>query len=208
MSLTTSLIAIKGNHIEKSTAIFGYFKLIDAKKDTVFSSWQQVVEVLEDELDNPSDHFQRRVIWFDNGWTIIEDLSLLLSSDNVAIENISRDFNSPVFSLITQGTSGSYGFSYFDNDTKRMFLLVDGEIMENEGRPLDVESAFNINKRAFFDDIHGVAKAFGINWPTKESLNKFTVKYLENSPELNREIDDFLKNQPAQGRVKPWWKFW
>ena len=82
---------------------------------------------------------------------------------------------------------------------------------DNFGTPVSQEADFNINENAFYDDIHGVAKKFGIDWANAENLKNFIVKHLDNSEELNSEIEQTIKNNARSDnnkQLKPWWKFW
>jgi hypothetical protein len=211
MSLTTGLIAIKGQHSDKFPEIFSFFKLVDTHNDKTLTNWNEAIQVIDEEYINQNDNSQRRVIWFDNGWTIIEDLSLILCTNEESLTKISQHFSTPVFSLATQGTSGCYGFWYFDKQKLRSFFYNDGEVTDNYGTPLSQEANFNINENAFYDDIHGVAKQFGIDLTNAENLKYFIVKQLDNSEELNNEIEEATKNYNQidnNSKPKPWWKFW
>jgi hypothetical protein len=210
MSLTTGLIAIKGQHSDKFADIFNFFKLVDTNNDKTLTDWNKAIQVIDDEYINPDDNSQRRVVWFDNGWTIIEDLSLILCTDEESLTKISQYFSTPVFSLATQGTSSCYGFWYFDKQKLRSFFNNNSEVTDNFGTPLEQEANFNINENAFYDDIHGVAKQFGIDFTNAENLNSFIVKQLDNSEELNNEIERSTKNYNRTDnntKSKPWWKF-
>ena len=212
MSLTTGLIAIRGQWTDKLPEIFDFWGLVDTQKDQVLNAWSDAEKIINEEYLNSNDYTQKRVVWFDNNWTIIEDLSLFLSSDEEVLTQISQTFSTPVLSLQTQGTSSCYSFAYFDIELKRSFAVCDGEISEDFGIPLTQEKKFNINEKAFYDDIHGVAKQFGIDWDNSKNIDKFVVKTLENGEELNSEIEQIkirtdgqLENQNI---TKPWWKFW
>lgn len=74
MSLTTGLIAIKGEHSDRFAEIFNFFKLVDTNNDKTLTSWDDAIQIIDDEYINRNDSPQRRIVWFDNGWTIIEDL--------------------------------------------------------------------------------------------------------------------------------------
>lgn len=211
MSLTTGLIAIKGHYPDKFAEIFNFFKLVDTNNDKTLNNWNEAIQVIDDEYMNPNDNSQRRVVWFDNGWTIIEDLSLILCTDEETLTKISQHFSTPIFSLATQGTSGCYGFWYFDKQKLRSFFYNNGQVTDNFGSPLSQEANFNINENAFYDDIHGVAKQFGIDLTNAENLKSFIVKQLDNSEELNNEIEEANKNYHQvdnNAKSKPWWKFW
>ena len=211
MSLSTGLIAIKGQRSDKFAEIFNFFKLVDTNNDKTLTNWNEAIQVIDDEYMNPVDNSQRRIVWFDNGWTLIEDLSLILCTDEESLTKISQQFSTQVFSLATQGTSGCYGFWYFDKQKLRSFFNNNGEVTDNFGTPLSQEANFNINENTFYDDIHGVAKQFGIHLANAENLNSFIVKQLDNSEELNNEIAQATKNHiqiDNKAKSKPWWKFW
>lgn len=180
MSLSSGLVAIKGQHSDKLSEIFSVFKLVDTGNDMILNNWQEAIDLIDEEYINSNDNSQRRVVWFDNGWTIIEDLSLILCTDEDSLAKISQHFLTPVFSLATQGTSGCYGFWYFDNQKLRSFFNNNGEVTDNFGIPLSQEANLNINENAFYDDIHGVAKQFGIDLTNAANLNSFIVKQLDN----------------------------
>jgi hypothetical protein len=211
MSLSTGLLAIKGDHSDKLSEIFSFFKLVDTASDKNLTNWNEVIALIDEEYINPDDNSQRRVIWFDNGWTIIEDFSLILCTDEEALTKISQHFSTPIFSLVTQGTSNSFAFWYFDKQKLRSFFNSNGEVTDNFGTKLPQEANFNIDENAFYDDIHGVAKEFGIDWTNAANLKNFIVKRLDNSEELNREIDQAIKNNAQSDnnkQAKSWWKFW
>lgn len=211
MSLTTGLIAIKGQYSDKLPEIFNLFKLVDTNADKILNNWNAANELIDDEYMSRDGNLQRRVAWLDNGWTIIEDFSLILCTDEESLTKISQHFSTPVFSLATQGTSGCYGFWYFDKEKLRSFFNNNGEVTDNFGTPLEQEADLNINENASYGDIHGVAKKFGIDFTNAENLDGFIVKQLDNSEELNNEIEKATKSyNPVDNstKSKPWWKFW
>ena len=194
MSLSTGLFAIKGQHTDRLSEVFGFFKLVDTGEGKVLNNWDEVAVLIDEEYMNRDDNSQRRVVWFDNGWTIIEDLSLMLCTDEENLAKIANYFSAPVFYLATQGASNCYAFWYFDKQKIRAFFKNEGEVIENFGSPLSQEKGFSVNENAFYDDIHGIAKRFGIDWANVESLNFFIVKLLENSEEINNDIEQMFKN--------------
>ena len=90
MSLSTGLLAIKGQHSDKLSEIFSFFKLVDTGSDKTLNNWDEAIALIDDEYMNRDDNSQRRVVWFDNGWTIIEDLSLILCTDEEGLTEISH----------------------------------------------------------------------------------------------------------------------
>lgn len=208
--MTTGLIAIKGRHVDRLAEIFNFFSLVDTNNDTILTNWDQVSQVIDQEFKSQDDRSQRRVVWIDNGWTIIEDFSLILCTDEPAMETISRHLSTPVFSLATQGTSGSYAFWYFDKQKLRSFWIDNGKVTDNFGTPLPQEANFSFDEDAFYDDIHGLAKKLGIDIENTSHLGHFVIKQLDNSEELDQEIKLAAENYQAGNNTKskPWWKFW
>ena len=90
MSLSTGLIAIKGQRSDKFAEIFNFFKLVDTNNDRTLTNWNEAIQVIDDEYMNPVDNSQRRIVWFDNGWTLIEDLSLILCTDEESLTKTSQ----------------------------------------------------------------------------------------------------------------------
>lgn len=211
MSMTTGLIAIKGRHVDKLAEIFNFFSLVDTGNDSILTNWDQVSQLIDEEYRNRDDHSQRRIVWIDNGWTIIEDYSFILCTDEAGMEAISRHLSTPVFSLVTQGTSGNYAFWYFDKQKLRSFWIDNSKVTDNYGTPLPQEASFNFDEDAFYDDIHGLAKKLGIDIENTSHLDHFVVKQLNNSEELDQEIKLAVENYEQPGnstKSKPWWKFW
>lgn len=211
MSQTTGLFAIRGNHLNALSGIFAAFQLVDTGKDKLLTRWADAEKTINNEYQDPQDHIQYRVVWFDNGWTIIEDLSLILCTDEAALEALSEELDTQIFSLITQGTSACYGFWYFDKTKQRSFFSENGHVTDNSEMPLSQEKKFSINEDVTYNDIHGLAKELGIDWEGASRIQHFVVKELVNSDELNEQIDQFKKNNqqaPEKSTGKPWWKIW
>lgn len=210
MSMTTGLIAIKGDQTDRLASIFDFFNLTDTGKNEILTDWETVENIIEEEYMNPGDDVQRRIVWVDNGWTIIEDYSFLLCMDEEALTNVSRTLQTPVFSLQTVGTSGCYGFHYFQGEKLRSFFNEDGKVADNFGKPLAEEAGYNFDVNAFYDDIHGLARNLGINLDNASHVGRYIIKHLA----YNEAIDllapiSLQQQQPDKTAVrKPWWKIW
>jgi hypothetical protein len=209
MSLTVGCIAIKGQHLEKLSELFSFFRLIDTNQDEIIDNWNLATDIIENESTNLNNFSQRKVAWYDNEWTIIEDYSFILCFDEDSLCKISKEFSTPVFSFITQGTSHSFGFWYFDQEKKRSFYLDGNNVSDNFGTPLLQEANFNINENCFYDDVIGIAKKLGIDWENAQYIKHFVVKTFGYNDELKKEMENFVQQQPDYKTIsKPWWKFW
>ena len=214
MSLTTGLIAVKGQYLDAIQDIVSAFRFVDNQNGEVVKNWNEVVNIITDlHRHSMGDYKETHVFWYHNGWTIMEDMSLILCADDEALEAISQRLNTPVFSLLTQGTSGCFGFWYFDKKKIRHFYIEDGTVIENYGKALAGEVKYNINENAFYDDVLGVARELGIDWAAAEKHDHFIVKELDLEPsyieELRPLVEKHLQEQAERARLKkPWWKLW
>jgi hypothetical protein len=209
MGWTMGLIAIKGQHLNNLATIFRSFQLVDTGQDVILNNWTAADALMLEENFNTADrdeYVERRVVWYRNGWTIIEDLSLVLCTNEEAFEKISRQLNTPVFAMLEQSTSGSYAFWYFDQQKIRSYFYSDGDVSENYGEPLPQEAGAN-------DEVLLIAKAFGIDWRDAEHHDHFIVKILEPDANYRAELEAIGQQQQQelaarQAAKKPWWKFW
>jgi len=211
MNLHSGFIAIKNGKAEDLSRIFSKFKLIDTKKDSLVFSFKEVSQIIEKEIQFSNDFIQKRIIWFENDWLIIEDLSLILCTDKKAINNISLELNTEVFSITTQGTSDTFIFSHVENNSIRNFMYSAGEIIEDSGKKIKEENEIPLDEDISYETIHSLSKQFGVNWENKNNVTEFIVKTLENSPELNEEINQVVQKMTSKNEknaTKPWWKFW
>lgn len=213
MGWTIGLIAIKGQHLNNLSAIFNSLRLVDTGQDAVLNNWTVADALMLEENFNIPDkdkYAERRVVWYQNGWTIIEDLSMIHCTNEEAMGDVSRRLNTPVFALLEQSTSDSYAFWYFDKQKVRSFFYSDGTVENDYGNPLPQEAGFNINEQTDYNDVQGVAKAFGIDWEEAKHHDHFIVKTLEPDASYRTELEAIAQQQDesAQQTKKPWWKFW
>lgn len=66
-------LVIKGNHLERATEIFECIRFSDNNQDIVFDDYEKCSAVLDKWWDYYENGVTIRGIWFDNGWTIIND---------------------------------------------------------------------------------------------------------------------------------------
>lgn len=92
-----------------------------------------------------------------NGWTVICDpmffvcldaletggipLQTGLWSDSLDAILREKSANGGVFGFVTEGASGTHGFTWYDKcDLRRAYLYQDGQVLLDEGKPLLAES--------------------------------------------------------------------
>nr|WP_294944968.1 hypothetical protein [uncultured Mucilaginibacter sp.] len=208
--MTNSIIAIKGNHLDKQVEIFEVFKYVDVKQDEQFDNLDDMYAYLFDNYLSFSDQdVALRGIWVANDWTIICDPEMVDVLDMAALLKLSDKFNSDVMSFLIQTTSGSFGFAKCGLSGQRNFLSIDGSVTNNSGLPLPEESGLNINEQIFADDVIGIAQKLGIDFE-KTSLQSCLAKKLSYNDELKRELASFKSTQKEVSgkKTSAWWKFW
>jgi hypothetical protein len=209
--MTNSIIAIKGNHLNKATSIFETFNYVDNKNDKQFDSWDKTARYLFDnyfELANKK--LSIRGIWFDNGWTIICDPEMVDSLDDKIMETLSQNFKSDVFSFLIQTTSGSFGFAKYAPNKQRHFFSTDGQVTDNEGPALVEESGLNFNEKIFIDDIAELAGKLGVDMDPEKTKTTFIVKELGYNEVMKEKLAQYSQKPKTTNSdtKKPWWKVW
>ena len=84
------------------------------------------------------------------------------------------ELNFEIYTFLIQETSGSYAFAQYNSAKKRSYISVNGQVIRNEGVPLDEEKGLNLNQSISGDDILKLANKLGIDIQGSESA--FVVK--------------------------------
>ncbi|MEM7162836.1 MAG: hypothetical protein AAF487_10410 [Bacteroidota bacterium] len=221
MGLSNSIIAIKGDHLDKTAQIFEIFGYVDRNNDKQYDNWEPTATYLfENYFDLAHQSIAIRGIWTNNGWTIICDPEMVDTIEDDKICQLSSDLDTPIITFMVQSTSGSYWFATYDKTKQRHFFAVDGQIAENIGDPLPEEKGLNINESIFIDDIINLANKFGVDFEVSDTQTTFTVKELGYSDQMQDELNQATQpTQPDKRETpsiqvdkeekakKPWWKF-
>ena len=208
--MTNSIIAIKGNHLDKVSSIFATFNYIDNKADKQFDSVDNAVAYLSDNYFSFADkNIAIRGIWECNGWTLIHDPEMVDAADDNVMESLAKNINSDIYSFLIQTTSGTFGFTKFNPSLTRQFLSSEGNIAQNDGEPIAEESGLNINGKIFIDDIIKLANKLGIDIEGKTPTTVI-VKELGYNEILKKQLEQFAQkpNQKLVDTQKPLWKIW
>jgi len=141
MGFSKAIIAIKGNYfakLEKVAEIFNYME-----DDNIINEFSQNAKL-------------------ENGWTILVDEEMVFVVEDDLLSDLSEELKTEVFTFTIQSTSATYGFSNFNEGKNRVFLVQDGEIIENMGDKMKVEMNLSIGETTSIDDILNIGKYFGI----------------------------------------------
>lgn len=145
MGFSKAIIAIKGNHLdhlEKASAILNYFDGVDD---------QEILEELSETAR------------YENDWTLLTDEEMVYVVEDDLIGELSQELAAAVYTFTVQTTSASYGFSYFEGDKNRVFLVQDGDIITDEGESLSIETGQEISEDTGEEDIVALASKLGIS---------------------------------------------
>lgn len=98
---------------------------------------------------------------FSNGlWTGILDREMVMTTDRENCERCAGQFDVQIFGCIAEGASGTYAFYKYAPKKIRALFVLEGEIIEDFGSPLEEESG--IAKDSLFeDDIFEITERMG-----------------------------------------------
>ncbi len=188
MGFSNSIIAINGEHLDRSEEIFTIFNYIDNKKDQTFYHWDQASEYLfTNYVEFANKEIALRGIWIDNGWTMICDPELVDPTEEEKLISLSRLLNTEVWTFLIQTSSASYSFAKFDHTKTRSFFVSKSKVVENTGSPLAQEKGFNINENFCVGEISSIGKNLGININPEGRLD-YVVKELAYDDELKIQL--------------------
>ena len=201
MGLSNSLIAIKGNHLENTTQIFGIFGYVDRHKNKKYDKWESTADYLfTNYFDLSNKNIAIRGIWIDNGWTIICDPEMVDTIEDEKISQLSKDLKTSVLTFMVQSNSRSFWFAKYDKVKQRHIFVVGGLVAENIGSPLPEEEGLNINENIFIDDVIKLANNFGVDFEVSNVRTTFTIKEFDYSEQLQDKSDQM--KQPSEFNKK------
>jgi hypothetical protein len=208
--VTNSILAIKGNHLDKQIDIFNTFRYNDLHLDNPFDNLSDMYAYLVDNYFSFSERdIALRGIWVDNNWTMICDPETVDFLNDAALVKISEILDSDVMTFLIQTTSSSFGFARYNRFRQRHFFSVAGNLTSNEGIPLPEETGLNINEQIFANDIISIAHKLGIDFE-KTAKQTCIAKQLGYSEELKKELELFnsARLKTPTKKTTPWWKLW
>jgi hypothetical protein len=210
INMTTGIIAIKGNHLDKSNEIFKQFRYIDLNNDKQFVSGDKALNYL---FDNYFEYSKKdialRGVTLYNNWTIVCDPEMVDLADEEKLLQLSKILSTDIFTFLIETVSGTFEFVKYNDSIKRQFCVSDTQIMVDEGEPLKEEIRLNINESIFIDDILKLAENIGIDIELKKCEN-ITVKELGFDEELKKVLSQNKSTTSVDKNLdqKPWWKIW
>jgi len=86
MSMTSGLIAIKGKHLDKLPEILAFYQMIDMEENQSVDDWDEALAIVTDlQAPAPGNTSEKHIVWSDKGWTLIEDMTLIMCANEEAL---------------------------------------------------------------------------------------------------------------------------
>jgi hypothetical protein len=202
MAMHVSILLIEGNHMSRLTELFEEFEVTDTGNDRLCSGYDEATRTLDSVPSDP--YVERKAVCTCKGWTVVLDPNLWMMFHDACL-HISRELSSRIFGMICEGVSGTYGYILYESGKKvRDFLSVSGEIVEDHGIPLEIES--QIDKSEIFDnDVLGVMNHLGVSYEDYLNAKPYLVKEVrspELTPEEESEFEESTKKMGEKSDMK------
>lgn len=172
-----AMVSIEGEHCTAAPEIFD---LLDYKIVGEPIRVQKAAD-LDPHLQNvqPAPGQVKRIVYSDGEWTHIADFELILFSEPLLWKELSKRWNTRIVAWICEGTSGTYGFSLYENgELFRQVLSVDGKLSQIVGEPLPEEDGLEW-EHACEDDIFVLIEHFGVHYTYMEEDREYCVYLLD-----------------------------
>lgn len=168
-----ALVSIEGDHRAAAPEIFD---LLDYKIVGTPALVQHAKEL--DAHLNGDSGATKKIVYTDGEWTHIADFELILFSEPLLWKELSKRWNTRIVAWICEGTSGTYGFSLYENgELLRQILSVDGKLSQIVGEPLPEEDGLEW-EHACEDDIFVLIEHFGVHYTYMEEDREYCVYQL------------------------------
>ena len=201
-----AVLMARGDHRADLRGFFAPFNYTWTDRTEHVSTWRAALEGMAYPRPGLSRHLVHKAVCFASGWTVVLDPELLMFAEEAPCTALATRLGAPVFGAVCEGTSATYGFSYFNPDRQRSFLVSDSEVQEDVGTPLEAEAGI-ATAALFEDDVLLIMKRVGVDYLSFEGLRDFVVVELDES-HLGVAAPETLPATTAPTPLRPWWQFW
>jgi hypothetical protein len=192
---------VRANVIANMGSVFETFNYRPLRSEVV-NGWTRAMAALAyPRPDAAREHVHKAVVWH-SGWTVVLDPELVMATEEAACTALARKAGAPVFTMLCEGTSGSYAFSLYDPELKRAYFVVDGEVHDDRGVPIPEEKDLRM-EALFEDDVLLIMERLGVRYQSLETLDTFTIWTLDES-----HLAPAPSSEGTPVAKKPWWKPW
>ncbi|MFA6058505.1 MAG: hypothetical protein WC756_09915 [Taibaiella sp.] len=186
MDYNGSLIAIKGNDLQKANQLFKAFRYFDLKGDKIFSSAEEAIQYLKDNFSRmvEENDVVIRGLWADEHFTYFYDPEITDVTDEDALEDLAKKMNADIYVFIIQEASGTYEFARYTNIGQSRYFSLSGKDLFNDGSKLPEEEGINLNEKTKANDLLKLASNLNIDMEFKNISTPFLVKELGYNEDL------------------------
>ena len=208
MSLNTSLLMIKGDHLGQIEEIFRIFDYRSTGTVEHFEDWEDALEAAQDPRPGKSREIVHKPVFVHNGWTVILDLEGVLWVNEDGCANVSQMLGSSVFAMCCAGITCTYAYSLYDGKRIRAFWCdAEGGIIENPGDRLPEEDGLDLAEVGE-EEVLKIMARLGVDYFGFDDLQAVQVHELTYSSMLSDTpaTPGRQPPPPSQEGNKPWWK--
>jgi hypothetical protein len=180
MGYNGSIIAIKGNDLQKADQLFKAFRYFDLKGDKFFSSKEEALDYLKSNFISmvEENDVVIRGLWADHNYTYFYDPEITDTTDEDALEELAKKMNAEIYVFIIQEALGNYEFARYTNKGQSRYFSLSGKDLFNDGTKLPEEGGLNLNEKTGIGDLLKLASNLGIDIDFKNIYTPFLVKEL------------------------------
>jgi hypothetical protein len=207
MSYTMAMIAARAAPDAFKAAVLKAWSFAELGEPTEHADYGAFCEWL---AANDSEDVQAKGIYRDGEWSVLFDYSMLMSSDEPSLAELSRALGLVMVNN-TQGTAGFAEFRLYEAGALRRRILSDDGALTQTGAPLPEEAGLDLDD--FYMGSHeelsarvGVPSFWGVAQPPFSAFRVYGSKQPPDASVLARPAVDSA-TRAVQAR-RPWWKFW
>ena len=186
MDYNGSIIAIKGNDLQKADQLFKAFRYFDLKGDKTFPSKEEAIAYLKENFSRmvEENDVVIRGLWADQNFTYLYDPEITDATDEDALEDLAKRINADIYVFIIQEASDTYEFARYTNKGQSRYFSLSGKDLFNDGTALPEEEGINLNEKTKASDLLKLASNLGIDMKFENISTPFLVKELGYNEDL------------------------
>jgi hypothetical protein len=207
MGLHTSFVLIEGDHrkaVERLLSDFGYEFAVVPRSVASFGA---ATKVLHQWHVSPT--VVKKAVGLVRGWTSLYDPELQIACDPEALRRLARHAHARVFSMVSDGSTGTYGFALVQGPATRAWFTTASGTSLDVGEPLREEVGLD-KEHPCEEELVGVMERIAFPYSAIDDSGTWQVLTLEAAGEtLHAMAAGAGVGVDGGSRGKrPWWRFW